>query len=44
MLQRAFCTSVEFGHLFGRKFVVELVTKLLKNLALLFNRKQVNLL
>ena len=47
MFERIFGPAVEFGDLFRRKFVakvVELVAQLLKNFALFFNRKFVNLL
>lgn len=44
MFQGVFRTAVEFGDLFGREFIVELVTKLLEDFALFFKRKPVELL
>ena len=39
MFQGVFRTAVEYGDLFRREFVAELVTKLLEHFALFFKRK-----
>ena len=44
MFEGGFRTAVEFGDLFGREFVAELVMKLLEHFALFLKRKPLQLL